>query len=151
MERIVYPSVCAIDPGGTIGIAIRGNREDRKLTLTTLDSMETLMWLLNTLNRAPLDAVVIENFITDHMISAAGLLTVRLVGAVQGWCICNKVRISVQVPQFRYSSRQEMEQVVKDYSKRTIIHERDALMHLLAFEEKVAPIWRNEGWPTQST
>lgn len=150
MTDEVYPLILAIDPGGTTGISIRGNTPERKLSVTTVSSLEGLIVMLDTIHKGVLDAVVIEDFITNHMISRDGLDTVQKVGATRAWCFINKVRLSVQTPQFRYSSREQMEKELA--GRRTIIHERDATLHLLAFEEKIAPEWRRlYNWPTRNT
>lgn len=87
------------------------------------------------------DHICCENFTADNRLSKDGLHTIRLVGAVMAYGILHGVPVNIQMPQFRYSSKLEMEQLIKDnkLDHYPIIHERDALMHLLAFREKTLP------------
>jgi hypothetical protein len=70
------------------------------------------------------------------MIDAFGLYTVQLIGAIKMLGFVTSTPVYVQMPQFRYSSKKQMEELLKGRSPTPVIHERDATMHLLAFLEK---------------
>jgi hypothetical protein len=143
-----YPGpVCAIDPGGTTGFAvltpdgqlqtmtfktIRGSLPPKKKVMFTPEPffkfMRAVDWHL----------IIIENFVADNMVSAFGLYTIQLVGAIKMFGFMTSTPVYVQMPQHRYSSKKQMEEVLKGRS--VVIHERDATMHLLAFLEKGPPV-----------
>lgn len=72
--------------------------------------------------------VICENFTTAGRISTYGLLTVRIIGGIQALCWSKDIPLTMRMPQHRYS-KQKLANTMA-----TVIHERDALAHLLAWE-----------------
>ena len=123
--------IIAIDPGGTTGIAVR--KEDGEIYLTQLTKPSELWEFLRGYRRVEEQGTIIcENFSTAGRISSAGLHTVRLVGGVQaiGWVMGWPVY--TPEPAQRIMMREKAEEIAP--RKHELRHQRDALMHLLAFE-----------------
>lgn len=123
-----YKTVLSIDPGGTTGIAIRfPNGEIETFVCKTPEELYDFIKQV----RENLEQIVIEDF-NAETISKYGIYTVRLVGGVTALARVFEIPLKVQLPQMRYPFRVEAQNIVKD--RRTVIHERDALSHLLRFE-----------------
>lgn len=124
---MIYKKVLAIDPGGTTGTALRLSNG---LWLTSsLKTWEQLCdFILNGL-----DTVVIENFKAEH-ISTYGLHTVKLVGGVQFACRKMNIPLVIHQPQDRYPFRTDARQMISDAGIPYVVHEMDALAHLLRWE-----------------
>jgi len=116
--------VIAIDPGITTGIAFH-NPGGYK-TIATKDEDE--IWSL--LTGVPWECVIFETFATSGRISAPGLATVRLVGGIQALCKHLKLRTCPHSPQARYPYQKQAKQMLPH----TVIHEQDAMAHLLRWE-----------------
>lgn len=128
-------TVIAIDPGGTTGIAIRIG-EDKYITCTASKPEE----VYDIIKNAKPTHVIVENF-QAQMIGKYGLLTVRIVGG----CYCAAYFVGAEyvshIPQDRYAFQKE----AKAYLTRKrmeegisfVIHEEDALAHLLRWEHDV--------------
>lgn len=85
--------------------------------------------------------IVCENFQTAGRISKDGLGTVRIVGGIQAIGIIRGMKVYTPEPAQRIMMRKEAEEIApKGYALR---HQRDALMHLLAFEYR-----RSKGYYT---
>jgi hypothetical protein len=84
------------------------------------------------------DQVVVERFATSGRLSAPGLETIELVGAIRGWCFANKTPCEMATPTMRYSHMRDAKNA-EGHGKlielnETSRHEVDALAHLLAWE-----------------
>jgi hypothetical protein len=120
--------VCAIDPGGTTGIAIRLPTETDNLQTCVAKTPEELYDLIN---RGHITHIVIETF-QAQLISRHGLDTVEIVGGVKALCHVLNIELETHMPQDRYPFQQEAKQLLQ--GKHTVIHEQDALAHLLRYE-----------------
>lgn len=128
MSASNYKLVIAIDPGGTTGIALRGTNTGMKyLTCTT----STLEELVDFLWNQDITHLVVENF-QAQTISKWGLYTVRLVGVCQTIAHIKHAKYVLHIPQDRYPFQQEAKALLE--GRKTVIHEEDALAHLLRFE-----------------
>lgn len=127
-------NVIAIDPGGTTGIAYRID----EVVHTTITGTPKELYELVEESAELWSQVVIEDFISSGQISAYGLYTLRLIGGIECICLRHRIPLAVQQPQYRYSSTLQQLQHFKDHPKAhaPAVHERDALMHLFAWEEK---------------
>lgn len=123
-----YKKVLAIDPGGTTGVALRYGSEGKWLTA----SYTTPEQLCDAILKG-LDHVVIENFKAEH-ISKYGLYTVKLVGGVFFACRKLDIPLTIHEPQARYPFRTDAKQMIIDSGQKYVIHEMDALAHLLRWE-----------------
>lgn len=115
-------NVIAIDPGQTTGLAIL--LEGKYITFTEV----TPEGVWDQVNQLPWDHVVCENFTTAGRISNYGLLTVRTIGGIQAICHLKGIPVHMRMPQHRRSKQAKADKMAK------VIHERDALAHLLAWE-----------------
>lgn len=126
--------IIAIDPGGTSGIAMR--EHDDSLSYIQLhkpgEVYEFLWRMLGSWKGEIVEAIVCENFTTAGRISKDGLHTVRIIGGVQAIGIIKGVPVYTPEPSQRKMCKDEAERLApKGYELR---HQRDALMHLLAYE-----------------
>lgn len=76
--------------------------------------------------------VVIERFATSGVLSKYGAETIEIVGGVKALCQLYEIPIFVHQPQTRYPFQQQAKEMLS--TKKHVIHEEDALAHLLAFE-----------------
>lgn len=121
-------NILAIDPGGTTGIAT--HTSSGYTTLITKNDEALFDLILKT----TWDIVIVENFVAQ-LIGHDGLATVRLVGAVQALCYARNIKCIVQMPNDRtWMIRNGT--VAKFIRPHSVIHERDALAHLLNWEAK---------------
>lgn len=116
--------ILAIDPGVTSGIAWH----DAKGYHTTITKDEGEIWAL--LTGIPWKCVVFETFATSGRISAPGLHTVRLIGGIQALCRHLGIPTCSQTPQHRYPFQLPARKMLHG----AIIHEQDAMAHLLRYE-----------------
>lgn len=116
--------ILAIDPGITTGIAFHDT--SGYVTTTTKEDVE--LWSI--LTGVPWETVVCEAFATSGRISAPGLATVRLIGGVQALCYRLSIPVHMHSPQVRYPYLKQ----AKIMKRGHIIHEIDALAHLLRWE-----------------
>lgn len=141
--KIYSKPLLSVDPGGTTGIAVLlpdGNLQT--MTFSTIKGSKppskkiefTPEKFFKFMRAVDWNAIVCENFVADNMISKFGLYTIQLVGAIKMFGYLTDTPVYIQMPQYRYSSKKQMEEILKGRS--VVIHERDATMHLLAFIEK---------------
>lgn len=120
-------SILAIDPGRTTGLAWRSTVSGTIKTSYTTD-VETILHMI------PEAAIVVAEDYIGQLISGDGLWTVRLIGIIEGVCWNSDIPLFIQ----RNAERKAQLQNAKDYlgypNRKTLIHEVDALAHLLRFE-----------------
>lgn len=119
----------AIDPGETTGLALSVGG----VLYTSMTKLERDVWSLVSL----VDTCIVENFVTSGVISRYGLHTVRLVGAVEALCWQNEVQFVRQMPGYRRVFLPEAEKLMPPHSKHENRHEKDAISHLLAYEQEL--------------
>lgn len=121
--------IIAIDPGptqpGTTGVAIR--TDDGYMTCAYFDAKD----VYELFDTTKYDACIIEFFTTSGRISRHGLGTVELVGAVTALCAMKKIPLYRQAPFYRKPWLAEAKRIA---GKGVVIHEIDALAHLLSWE-----------------
>jgi hypothetical protein len=123
---MTYKVVIAIDPGGTSGVAIR--YPDGTIFTTACKAPEEVYALIML---PGIEQVVIERF-AAVTISKYGLHTVRIVGGVYALCWEHKIPYTEHAPQHRYPFKKEAREILK--GRRVVIHEIEALEHLLRWE-----------------
>lgn len=126
LEKKIYTRVVAIDPGGTSGVAVRGR--DGTILTTACTRPEEVYDIVST---PGVEQVVIERFAAT-LISKYGLHTVRIVGGVYALCWKLNIPYLEHAPTDRYPFKKEARAILK--GRRVVIHEIEALEHLLRWE-----------------
>ena len=130
----------AIDPGGTTGYAVRFN-SGSTVTSTTTDP-EQVWGLVRDAGRSAGSTVIIERFATAGMLSRYGLHTIELVGGVRALCWAYSIKLVERQPQQRKAWQKQAEELLRAQRRKRggctdgrtyMIHEEDALAHLLAW------------------
>jgi hypothetical protein len=120
----------ALDPGGTTGVAIH---DERGIMTRVTHKPWELYDLIENLHP---DTCVFEDFHTVGHISTDGLYTVRLIGGVEA--VTNRLSIPtiLQHPQERYPMLPPAKAMLKASGRKYLVHELDALAHLLLYEHR---------------
>lgn len=121
-----YKTTLSIDPGGTTGIALR--LSDGSIMTSICKTPEEL-W--DFITSPGIEQVVYERFAARH-IDTNGLYTVRLCGGIEAVCYLLEIPCKGQQPQQRRPYLQDAQALRKP---RTMVHELDALAHLLCWED----------------
>lgn len=128
---MVNTNVLAVDPGTTTGLAWQFFYDDIIDTDTALlPAEEVLAWIAKRHNFHGINTIVIERFATAGMLSKYGLQTIDLVGQIKGWCYAKDIGYVIQSPQSRKPWTDKAELYP---GRKRIIHEIDALAHLLQY------------------
>lgn len=133
--------IIAIDPGRTTGIATARLPETLPLRLqfeTFILPIDNVMEFIDDKEASSLTAIVVEYFATAGRLSKYGLETIDLVGQIKGWCLAKGVRIKTQSPVSRRAWIKPAEDYLKGQGK-YVIHQVDALSHLLQYIERELP------------
>lgn len=129
------PILISIDPGITTGVAIRtasGEITTRTYKLQSeLISLFGSMWVTDNLYK---HVVVIEDFIGSGNLTKEGKYTIKLIGAVEALCTAYGFELYIQPPQRRKAFQDEAHSILFKKLQRFVIHEEDALAHLLRWE-----------------
>ena len=120
--------IVAFDPGGTTGVAVKVG--DDYHTTTATSPLEVYRWFLDP---KP-DRVVFEIFSTQGRVDKYMIYTIVLVGGIKAACEVLNIPGYAHTPQTRKAFIEEARQILR--GKRHVIHEVDALAHLLAHEYK---------------
>lgn len=117
----------AIDPGGTTGCAVK---IDGAYKAFTLDNPSELYHLIYDSHWT---AIAYENFTSAGNINQYGHHTIRLCGAIEAICTLKGIPYFVHMPQNRYAYMSKAKVIVG----RAVIHQADAMAHLLLLERRV--------------
>lgn len=117
--------ITAFDPGGTTGVAIR--MVDGSVRTRAETDPEVVFDLV-----VCSEYVVYEDFQTAFRIDKNGLHTVRIIGGIIALCYEHDISIFKHSPFKRKAFQEQAHQMLK--GQRHMIHEEDALAHLLAYE-----------------
>lgn len=130
--------ILAIDPGGTTGIAIRMNDGSIQTcvcqTMTGDKKKEFDSTSLYDMICTPGITHVVYEMFQAELISKYGLHTVRLVGAIEALCWKLNIPVLAHMPQMRRPFLDEAKKILTKKGGRYVIHEVDALAHLLRME-----------------
>ena len=130
--RIDFVNIIAVDPGQTTGVAMQivsPDEQQRLVKTTTADTPETIFDLVANYKW---EVVVCENFATAGRMSKYGLYTVRIVGGIQALCHYLKIPLAMRQPQNRTAFQDDAAKYLMP--TKHVIHEVDALAHLLAWK-----------------
>lgn len=128
----VGSTILAIDPGGTTGIAYR--MPDSSLRTCTVTSPQEL-WAF--FNPKP-DIVVFEVFTTGNRVDKYMIYTIELVGGIKAACEILGISGYAHSPQMRKSFIEDARVALRATREPFMIHEVDALAHLLCIEWRIA-------------
>lgn len=138
--------ILAIDPGISTGIATKINLAYNTFTTKQNSDVYEIVY------EYPWDYVVIEQYSTT-LIGKYGLRTVELVGAVEGLCYIQKLRLIKRNPIQRTPFVPRAKTLMKELElgvgllDEVVNHQVSALSHLLGFERAL-----NDGrYPTMHT
>lgn len=132
LENIKGLNLIAIDPGGTTGIAVKMAAADHYATST--ETSPEKVWQL--LTACLWDHVIVEKFATGGRISKYGLDTVEIVGGIRALCHTLRFPISLRQPTQRYAWQETAKDYLKSQGTHHVIHEIEALAHLMAWQDK---------------
>lgn len=96
----------SIDPGLSTGLAVRLKNGDF-WTDTVRGSEDTFKRIVHMLDSHSPEAVVIETFLGIQRMSAFGIETIELIGAIKGQCVLRNVPIHRQTPAYRKMAERE--------------------------------------------
>lgn len=152
-------TILALDPGVTTGVAIKrlvrgfsqvvnpsfpvsGSAisvpEDMPEYLALVVTEPTKLWDLVQAHKP--DTIVVENFAAGGLISKDGQATIRLVGAMELAAYITGADLVLQFPSERraFIAKARQMLVQRGLSRAPIIHEVDAMAHLLLYEHRLA-------------
>lgn len=121
--------ITAFDPGVTTGIAIR--YDDGKIFTRAETDIEVVYQFVHEASERG-NVVIYEDFQTGFRIDKNGLHTVRLIGSIIALCWAYNIPIYKHTPYKRKAFQEEAHTMLK--GTKHMIHEEDALAHLLAYE-----------------
>lgn len=126
----------SIDPGLHTGIArnVNGVYSTTCLVGEFENHTQILVWRYIIDNHLALKQgyVVIERFATAGVLSKYGLETIHIVGGTLALCQAFNIKVHIHIPQNRYAFQKQAKEMLK--KTKHVIHEEDALAHLLARE-----------------
>lgn len=125
--------VVAVDPGGTIGVAIELYTPPDKLIKTCTFTNPEDIWKFAA--DPTFDTIVVERFITSGRVDKYGMLTIEIVGGLKAIAITTGKKLVTHLPQNRYAWQKDAHLWLVDQSDPFVIHEEDALAHLLCYLE----------------
>lgn len=125
--------IISIDPGVTTGIAIR--YDDDRIGTHVITKDRQVRELRNLMELITPDVCVFEEF-SAQQIDTNGLHTVRLIGAIEVLCLLRGCTCVLQFPWERNGQLQAARAWHK--GKKHMVHQVDALAHLLLYEDRVA-------------
>lgn len=138
MLDISNKTIISVDPGGTTGLALRFPYNGNWLTTTVVSSQELWKFLDDGLP----DIIVYEEFNPrGARVDKYMLHTIRLVGGIQAFCYAKNITGYAHIPANRkYKQDESHALLIAKHGNRKggfMIHEEDALAHLLVFEDEV--------------
>jgi hypothetical protein len=131
--RLIIPMVyrekpaIAFDPGGTSGVALHLGNDYRTAAVQDQDEV----W--EYLKMGPFVAVIFETF-AAQLISGYGLHTVEIVGGIRAVCKVMGWPAQPHPPSRRKAFLEAAADILDKMGREYVIHEQDALAHLLAWE-----------------
>lgn len=123
--------IIALDPGGTTGIAYRVTGESVR-TLVVFDEYQLYDWIEH--RHDTIEQIIVENFVTGGTISSDGLDAVRKVGGILALAYLYGIPVDLRNSNTRYAFIPKAKAHLKETKPNHVIHEVDALAHLLQWE-----------------
>lgn len=126
-------TLIAIDPGITTGVAIH---PDNRSYITLCIHKPADLWSIFDMHLPSI--VIFEDFNTSGSIASPGQATLRLIGAIEAVTYRLNIPTCLQFPRERYPFIDPAKRIIKMMNKKYLIHEVDALSHLLLYEDRVS-------------
>jgi len=124
-------TLIAFDPGISTGCAVHG--PDGYVTAVIKDVPS--LWQM--IDHHQPSICIYENFSAGGLISKDGQATLRLIGAIEAVCWRLGISTVYQMPSERYGYVPKARQMLQQIKRTPIVHEIDALAHLLLYEFRV--------------
>lgn len=129
-------TLIAIDPGITTGVAIHAaNTQIGDVYSTLVIHKASDLWSIFDAHLPSI--VVFEDFNSAGLISRDGQATLRLIGAIEAVTFRLNIPTVLQFPRERYPFIASARNMIRATNKKYLIHEVDALSHLLLYEDRV--------------
>lgn len=139
----------ALDPGISTGVAIHVQIPEVDHTInsisyndkgyaTTVIKQVTDIW--NIIDHHEPEVIICENFQSGGLISTYGQQTLRLIGAIEVICFRQNIKFMLQYPSEIHNNpglMQKAKLLLKQIKVTPIVHEIDAMAHLLLYEDRV--------------
>jgi len=129
-SKSIEMKILSVDPGGHTGFAYYVDG----LITTQMLLINKVMLEIDRGAYKDVEIVIIERFSTAGLISRYGLETVDLVGQIKGWCLARERDCRIRPPQSRKAGQDIAHDMLTDFKH--VIHEEDALAHLVVFLEQ---------------
>jgi hypothetical protein len=127
--------ILAVDPGGTTGFALAFNG---KIQATGTTKLAEEIWSIAS--RDAFDVIVVERFTTSGVLSKYGLLTIEIVGGLRAIAHLYGKTLVLHMPQHRLAYQTDAKTMLKEMGVHFVIHEVDALSHLLAYQARMREV-----------
>lgn len=124
-------TLMAFDPGQSTGVAIHGPSG----YITTVIKDVPSLW--NMIDHHQPSICIYENFSAGGFISTDGQATLRLIGAIEAVCWRLGIPTVYQMPSERHGYIPKARAMLQQVKRTPIVHEIDALAHLLLYEFRV--------------
>ena len=125
-------TIIALDPGITTGCAIR---TDSQLYRTLVVHKNTEIRELIEYDQP--SVCIFEDFNSAGLIDKNGQATLRLIGYIEAITQVMNIPTCLQFPRERYPFIEPARKMIRAMNKKYLIHEVDALSHLLLYEDRV--------------
>lgn len=145
-------TILALDPGITTGVAIHKDgwdfNNDGPISypvsvtneyLALVVTEPTKLWDLVQAHQP--QTIIVENFAAGGLISTYGQATIRLVGAMELAAYITGADLVLQFPSEIHNSKtwtDKAKEMLRQRGTTPIIHEVDAMAHLLLYEHRLA-------------
>lgn len=137
--------VLAIDPGGVTGLAW-GAGPDGLIYTATTPLVKEVFWAIkgyppeqySLLPYLRPEVVILEQYQTAQRLNPHARHTIELIGGVKAACFLEGIKLVMRAPKDRIPALPDAKRVLDATDAIWMVHEQDALAHLLAYEKVIA-------------